>query len=75
MPRYKKEKGKLLFKPKSYSGPHQDSQTAFFPKTVNGLNRLTNFGKSSILESRLCALNMPPLIIMSKTFFYQNSYN
>ena len=28
----KKEKKELLVKPKSYSGPRQDSQTASFPK-------------------------------------------
>ena len=42
----KVKKRKLLVKPKSYSGPGQDSQTAIFPKAVNGLNLLTNFGKN-----------------------------
>ena len=59
MPRYKKEKRKLLVKPKSYSGPRQDSQTVPFPKTVNGLNPLTNFGKSYILDSQLCSEYAP----------------
>ena len=59
MPRYKKEKRKLLVKPKSYSEPYQDSQTVPFPKTVNSLNLLTNFGKSSMLDSRLCSEYAP----------------
>ena len=41
----KKKERKLLVKPKSYLGLRQDSQTALFPKTVNGLNPLTNFRK------------------------------
>ena len=59
MPRYKKEERKLLVKPKLYSGLRQDSQTAPFLKTLNGLDPLTNFGKSSILDSLLCSENAP----------------
>ena len=73
MSRYKKEKRKLLVKPKPYSGPHLDSQTAPFPRTINSLNPLTNLEKTPSWTPN-CALNMPPLKIMSK-FFYQYSYN
>ena len=45
MPRFKNKKRKLLVKLKLYSVLRQDSQTAPFPKIVNGLNPLTNFGK------------------------------
>ena len=59
MPKYKNEKKiKLLVKPKLYSVPRQDSQTAPFPKTVNGFwkklhPRLTNKSKNQSIKTKI----------------------
>ena len=51
IPRYKKRK--LLVKLELFSEPHQKSRRCPFEKTVNHLNLVTYFAKSSILDARM----------------------
>ena len=63
--RFKNEKRKLLVQSYLYSEPRQYCQIAHFPKVVNCLNSLTNFGRTPSWISG-CALNMLPLKLCLK---------